>query len=98
MARKIPKIYITIGAEYPIEADFRPQAKRIGSNIVSAVHSASNSKITLGTSSVSSNIATVVVKAVTEGCAILTSTGTTSEGYDYVGKVEIHVTDPECGD
>ena len=94
---KITKITMFKGEELPIQVDFRIKAKHVGSNITSASHSASNSHITLGTSSLSSNIASVVVTAATKGCAVLTSTGTTSEGYDYIGKVEIEVINPaEC--
>lgn len=96
-SENITKITMFKGEELPIEVDFRIKAKQIGSNIVSASHAASNSHITLGTSSISSNVASVVVTAATKGCAVLTSTGTTSEGYDYIGKVEVEVINPtEC--
>lgn len=98
MTEKLKRITLYKGEEYPVEADFRAKCKRIGSNLDSATHEAETTGIfTLGTSSLSGNIASVVVTAAAKGCAILKSTGTTDEGYDLIGKCEIEVIDPtEC--
>ena len=94
MTDKLTKIELFKGEELPIQVDFRAKCKRIGSNISTDAHSAKKSGIiTIGTSSISSNVVSVVITAVAKGCTILETTGTTSEGYDLIGLCEIEVID-----
>jgi len=94
MTGRLEKITVYKGEELPIEADFRAKCKRVGSNITSAAHSSSSGVVTIGSSSLASNIATVVITGASKGCAIITSTGTTAEGYELIGKCEVEVLDP----
>lgn len=98
MSDRLTTIELYKGEELPIQVDFRPKCKRIGSNIATDAHTAKTSGIiSIGTSSISSNIVSVVITALTKGCTILQTTGTTSEGYDLIGLCEIHVLDQtEC--
>ena len=98
MSDKIPKITMFKGESYPIKADFRAKAKKIGANATGVSSVAETSGVvTVGAESITGNIASILITADAVGCAVVTSTATTADPYSMVGKVEIEVIDPtEC--